>query len=203
MLTAFDKWDWYLPDKELVKKYQKEKHNVTKLCNEDEIGVWGTGCHFPLEKKYFKNNFFNYNFNTLENLIYISWFIQTCKKNNWKLLLHFDSPIFDYYEHELLVKITKLKYSRKLIKDNFLLKQLYDEIKTEIIYEPGLIGFADENKIKWNHKDFKNHPGSLVHYLFSKKYIFPLLDKHFTIKQEIDLNKVNEEQYFWEKSSCD
>jgi hypothetical protein len=202
MLTSFDKWDWYLPDIDSVKIYQNEKHSVTKLCDKDPIGVWGTGSHFPLDKEYYKKKFFNQEFNALENLIYISWFIGICKKNNWNLLLYLDSPIFDYYEFEINnLSYLGTEYDKKIIKNSFLLEKIYDEIKDNIIYSPGLIGFSNIHNLEWKHKKFNGHPGSLVHYLFSQEHIFPYCDNFLDKKFDIDINSVKKDQSLWVKTN--
>lgn len=200
MLTAFDKWDWYLPNNEAVEKYQKEKNKVIRIGNADNLGVWGTGSHFPLEKQYYKENYFNQTFHTLENLIYINWFAQTCKQNNWQFCFLLDSPIFDYYEHEINQAQNVTVQSNRIISSSPLLDNPYQDIKGYFDYLGGIIGFASENSIPWKHTKFGAHPGSMVHYEFSKQHVFPLLDQYFETQRNIDTDQVSIEQKFWEKS---
>jgi len=200
MLTAFDKWDWYLPDHNAVEKYQKEKNKVIQIGDKDTLGVWGTGSHFPLEKQYYKENYFNQTFHTLENLIYINWFVQTCKQNNWKVCLLLDSPIFDYYEHEVNQADNIIAEDNRIIKSSQLLENPFQDIQQYIAYYSGIIGFACENKLPWKHTKFGAHPGSTIHYKFSKQHVFPLLDQYFNTHNEINEKQVEYEQRFWEKS---
>ena len=200
MLTAFDKWDWYLPNKEAVEKYQKEKNKVIRIGNADNLGVWGTGSHFPLEKQYYKENYFNQTFHTRENLIYINWFAQTCKQNNWQFCLLLDSPIFDYYEHEINQAQSVAVKSNRIISSSPLLDNPYRDIKEYFNYLGGIIGFASENNMPWKHTKFGAHPGSMIHYEFSKQHVFPLLDQYFETHRNIDTSQVELEQKFWEKS---
>ena len=200
MLTAFDKWDWYLPNHNAVEKYQQEKNKVIKIGNTDQLGVWGTGSHFPLEKQYYKENYFNQTFHTLENLIYINWFAQTCKQNNWQFRFLLDSPIFDYYEHEVNQAESVLANDNNIIKSSPLLDSPFQDIRQYFDYLNGIIGFACENKMPWKHTKFGAHPGSKIHYRFSEQHVFPLLDKYFEVHNSIDINEVDNEQKFWSKS---
>jgi len=184
MLTSIDKWDWYVADKNVVKRLDKEKHNITRLNANDPNGFWCTGGHFPLDKEYFRQNYYSHDYFAFKNLQLILMFYHVCNKNNWKYLVLYDSPIWSMLESELDANLPIDDSSFKLVNNN-LCKWLFDSTNVcEDVYHPGLIGFLAKNNKPYFSEKYKCHPGPMSHLLFSKEHIFPKLDYLFQQKHD-------------------
>jgi hypothetical protein len=189
-LTNIDKWDWYVPPA-IASTFEKEKHPLIKLSPSDKTGFWSTGSHFPLQKEYYKENYFNQDYFAFKTLQLIQWFQEVCRKQHWDYYILFDSPILSVTESYInkgnLVESDC--FSTELI-NNTLAKTLYDLVDFTNIYLPGIIGFAKLNSLPWYTKKIKGHPGSLVHWQFTKDIIAPILDKILTPVIEFDSFKL-------------
>jgi hypothetical protein len=187
-LTNVDKWDWYVEDNNLTKLLDQEKHSLLRLSPDDTHGFWSTGSHFPKWKKYYKDNYFSLEYFTYRTLQLIMWFQDLCQTQKWEYHIIFDSPILSVTENYLNEgKITTEEcYSTKLV-DNTISKILFDLIDTDNIYLPGIIGYAHLNNHPWFTKKIKGHPGSLVHYHYTKDIICPKLDQILSPIQDLDL----------------
>jgi hypothetical protein len=87
-------------------------------------------------------------------------------------------------------------YSTNLV-NNTLNKTLFDLIDTKNIYLPGIIGYATINSYPWHTKQIKGHPGSLVHYYYTRDIICPILDQ--IIKPMQDLESFKDEATLFQK----
>jgi hypothetical protein len=195
MLTTIDKWDWYIDSPDLLEKFNKEKHTITKLQYDSTGGFWCTGSWFPLEKELYYQNYYNEDYFTLKSLQMLSMFKQVCQQNNWKYHITFDSPIWSMTEKELTQKKT-VEFDKKLIKTQ-LCQWLYNSsCASENVYEPGLIGFLHQINHPWFSKTLGAHPGSLGHLLFTKEHVFPflnnfLLSRHNLVSIEKEIHLMN------------
>lgn len=187
-LTNVDKWDWYVEDNNMARMLAQEKHPLVTLSLDDSHGFWSTGSHFPKWKEYFKDNYFSLEYFTYRTIQLIMWFQDLCQKQKWEYHIIFDSPILSVTESYLNEgKITTEEcYSTKLI-DNTISKILIDLIDTKNIYAPGIIGYAHLNRYPWFTKKIKGHPGSLVHYHYTKDIICPRLDQVLEPIRDLEL----------------
>lgn len=195
-LTTIDKWDWYVDDQDIVQKLLKEKHPLSPITDQHDRGFWSTGSHFPLAKDYFRQNYYSHDYFVWKTLMLLQWFQGICANNNWRYYILFDSPIFAVTENQLnkgLADYEKI--------DDFLQSPLCSAIAglwpLENIYLPGLIGYAKSNDLPWWSDRFKGHPGSLVHYLFTKHIIVPQLQKYF--KSRCDITEFWDEAIKWQE----
>lgn len=184
-LTSIDKWDWYVDQPEIVQKLSEQKHPLISVHKDAAGGFWSTGSHFPLYKEYFRQNYYSHDYFVWKTLLLLQWFRGICAKNDWPYYILFDSPIFAVTEEQL--NQGKAEYTTV---DAFLQSPLSSTIADlwtfEDIYLPGLIGYAKSKNLPWWSDKFKGHPGSLIHYLFSKDIILPALEKHFQSYGDID-----------------
>lgn len=202
MLTNMDKWDWYVPNEDAKYKFIGEKHTITPLNDNDNLGVWATGSWFPLDKEEYKSTFYNQDYHTLENIIMIQWFKTQCEGRGWPYLILFDSPIFEYFEQELNVAShDTLRCGYNKLTSSPIVKPIFDSLDISEIYVPGLIGYAEENHLPWRSEKIKAHPGSLVHYLYAVEHVFPKLDKFFDVKVDNQLENAKVMQKLWNKTS--
>lgn len=192
MLTTVDKWDWYIQDKNVLQKLQKEKHIPIQLHKHDQGGMWCTGSWFPNQKEYYLKNYYSLDYQVIKTCMLIHYISSYCKASNIPLLILYDSPIFQYTEQELNSKPT-YKSSKTLINDTT--QPFFDLVKLNQF--PSLIYFCMENKIPWFHSLYKWHPGSLAHYKFSYKYIFPCLDQYFDIINNDQLHIAKKMNELW------
>ena len=186
-LTNVDKWDWYVEDSELIKTINQEKHPIVNFDNYQDYGFWSTGSHFPKWKEYYKENYFSLNYFTYRTLQLIQWFQLLCQQHQWQYYIIFDSPIFSVTENYLNNGILSNEecYSTKLV-DNTLSTIVFDLLDTTQIYLPGIIGYAQMNNYPWYNQKGKGHPGSLIHYYYTKDIICPVLDQILIPKQDFE-----------------
>jgi hypothetical protein len=186
-LTNIDKWDWYVENTNLVTKLIQEKHSLIKLSPDDDHGFWSTGSHFPKWKEYYKNNYFSLEHSTYQTLQLIQWFQLLCQQQHWKYYIIFDSPIFSVTESYLNTGNLTVDecYTTGLV-NNTLTSSLFDLVDFNNIYMPGIIGYAKINSYPWYTKKVKGHPGSLIHYQFTKDIICPALDQIIEPFQSLD-----------------
>lgn len=177
-LTSVDKWDWFVEQQELVNKFINEKHPLLRLQPNDTAGFWSTGSHFPSWKQHWREHYFSLSYQMYHTLQLLNWFQLTCDQQGWDKYVIFDSPILAVTEEEL--NQGKLERSQcfetKLVK-NSLCKVIFDLIDLDRVYQPGLIGYAKLNSHPWLTVLAKSHPGSLVHWLFARDIICPILDQ--------------------------
>lgn len=187
-LTNVDKWDWYVEDNRLTKLLTQEKHSLLTLSPSDSYGFWSTGSHFPKWKEYYKNNYFSLEYFTYRTMQLIMWFQQLCQQQKWQYYIIFDSPILSVTENYLNngTLTTEECYSTNLL-NNTLSKILVDLVDISNIYLPGIIGYAHLNMYPWFTEKIKGHPGSLVHYYYTKDIICPSLDRILEPKQDLSL----------------
>ena len=197
MLTSMDKWDWYMPNQEAYEKFKNEKHPITPLNDKDHLGVWATGSWFPLIKEEYLQKFYNQDYNTLENLIFVQWFVNQCVNNNWPYIILFDSPIYDHYEQEVN-NLDTLELNTDRVVKNSIVEPVYKNLEIENLYRHGLIGYAQENGLPWKGHQYNPHPGSLIHYKFSCEHIFPILDDMFPVILEDDHSHATKMQKLWD-----
>jgi hypothetical protein len=180
-LTNVDKWDWYVDNPKLITKINQEKHPITRLSNSDANGFWSTGSHFPLWKEYYKNNYYSIEYQTYKTLQQLQWFQMLCNKQQWQYLVLFDSPILSVTEQQLNIgQLTIDECLAMTLVNNSLSQSIFESTMFDNIYLPGLIGYACQNNLLWHTDKFKGHPGSLVHYYFTKDIISTDLDKILT-----------------------
>jgi len=74
--------------------------------------------------------------------------------------------------------------STKLV-NNTISNVLFNLIDIKNIYLPGIIGYAVLHSYQWYNDKFKGHPGSLVHYNFTKDVVCPVLDQMVEPVQEL------------------
>ena len=185
-LTSIDKWDWYVESDDKVIVLKKEKHSIVHIDKQDPHGFWCTGSHFPLWKEIYLQNFYSNKYQAYDTLMSMQWFQMLCEKNKWKFFILFESPDFSVQESQLnkgLLSITEC-FETKLIQN-----KLCETIQIDLseIYLPGLTGFACINGLPWFSKTYKSHPGSLVHFEFTKKIILPKLDQTFARVLNVDV----------------
>ena len=184
-LTSIDKWDWYVENPSIVNSLEKEKHPILFLDAKDAYGFWCTGSHFPLWKEHYKENYFGLTYQAFETLMMLQWFQGLCKSKNWSYQILFESPILSVTESQL--------NSGKLSKDDCTSKKVIENVLCDTvpidfdgIYLPGLIGYACLEDLSWFHDRYKSHPGSYVHYLFTKHVLSKSFDNFFTRQKEIE-----------------
>lgn len=183
MLTSVDKWDWYVDDPNLILKFEKEKHTITRLSKSAPGGFWSTGSWFPLDKEDFKKKYYSQDYFVLRSLQLIATFKSICQQQNWQYCIMFDSPVWSMTEQEL-IKNTPIRNDHALIKTE-LCEWLYQSAQiNQDIYEPGLIGFLDHESIPWFSNKFGPHPSPKAHLLFAKTYLYRRLD--LVLKQRRD-----------------
>lgn len=195
-LTNVDKWDWYVENTELAQSMLQEKHSLIKLSADDSNGFWSTGSHFPKWKEYYKHNYFSLEYFTYKTLQLIQWFQLLCQQEKWEYYIIFDSPILSVTESYLNtgnLTIDKC-YSTDLI-NNTLSNTLFDLLDTKNIYFPGIIGYAKINSYPWYTEKIKGHPGSIIHYNYTKDIICPILDQIIEPVQNLDLFQKEAEQF--------
>lgn len=174
MLTNIDKWDWYVDDLELLKKFNKEKHSITSI-NDSIGGFWCTGSWFPLEKKLFEENYYSEDYFTLRSIQAISMFCYICKSQGWKYHIIADSPIWSVTEQNLC-QGGNINLDSRLIKTNLCQWAYESSNLANEIFQPSLIEFLYQNSLPWFHKKYRGHPGPDAHYKYTKKFIYPMLD---------------------------
>lgn len=183
-LTSIDKWDWHVENQSTVELLRKEKHPILFLDPTDTHGFWCTGSHFPLWKEYYKENYFSLTYQSFETLMMLQWFQLLCKEKNWKYQILFESPILSVTESQLNSGTLSKEDcdSKKLIENT-----LCDIVPVDLddVYLPGIIGYACLENLQWFHDRYKSHPGSYVHYLFTKNVIAKSFDKFFSRQKEI------------------
>jgi hypothetical protein len=188
MLTSIDKWDWYIDNSVLLEKFNREKHGITKLSKNSPGGFWCTGSWFPLDKELFKEKYYNEDYFTLRSLQLISMFRQICTEQHWDYHIMFDSPIWAMTEQELN-QGTYINLQPRLIKTD-LCQWIYQTSNTcNNILESGLIGFLHQKSLPWFSQKYKAHPGPLSHLIFSKEYLYPILDR--SLKQQKDDQQID------------
>lgn len=196
MLTNFDKWDWYVDDIDLANKINRnEKHPVRDLQgNISYKGYWSTGSWFPTYKETYHQNYYSDHYfikNSLKNLYVLQKFFSDA---DVKHLILFDSPIFECAEQVLntgkLVKCTMFQQDEEL-------KQWSSMIDWREIYQPGLIGFCEENGLDWYNTRYKGHPPSSSHFYFAEKHIFPCLDNILPIVENDQSWKLSKMDRLW------
>lgn len=195
-LTQIDKWDWYVEDQTTVSILNNEKHPISKLNKTDDFGFWSTGSHFPLMKEYFQENYFGLNYFAFKTLLMLSWFEMVCKKQNWQYLVLFDSPILSVTEKQLNTgELSKQECFQTKLIENPLCATAKESVNLDNIYLPGMMGLACLNDIPWFSKRHKNHPGSYVHYIFTKNIIVPRL----AMTPQLDIESLESEALIFQK----
>lgn len=177
MFTSVDKWDWYVQDKQTLLELQNEKHPPLKIHNRDERGFWCTGSWFPLQKQYYKENYYSLDYQIIKTCMTIHHTKSYLTSRNIPHIILYDSPIFEYTEQEINTK-PSINERKSIVTETT--KPFIDLIKD---YDRGLIGYCAEHNFEWFHPVYKGHPGSLAHYQYSCSNIFPELDKYFKVKQ--------------------
>lgn len=197
-LTSIDKWDWYVQDPEIMKKIQQEKHPGVLIQADDQAGYWCTGSHFPLWKEYYRQHYFSIDHQAFKTLQLIQWFSMLCESKQWGYQIIFESPVLSVTEQQLNTGVL-LKDECTQIKliDNSLCRSISNVNNYNNIYLPGLIGYACLNDLPWFHSKFKSHPGSLVHYYYTRDIIYPIFDHLFGPAQNVDL--IEEEATVFQK----
>lgn len=177
-LTNVDKWDWYIENSDLARSIIHEKHPLQKLESSDGGGFWCTGSHFPTHKQYFQEHYFSLQYQMYRSLQLIHWFQSLCNQRGWQYHLLFDSPILSVTEKQLNTgQLSKQDCLDQNLIDNSLCQQIVDYLDLSEIYCPGLIGYAELNELAWYNQHAKGHPGSLIHYYFTRDIIVPYLDR--------------------------
>jgi len=192
-LTNIDKWDWYVEDQNLLQQMQNEKHCINKFGGG---GFWSTGSHWPKWKEHFRQNYYSQQYFTYRTVQLIHWFQLLCKSQNWQYYIIFDSPIFSVTEHQLNTgNISLEQCTAQTLLDNKLVESVARWVDTTDIYLPGIIGFAKLNNYQWFTPAIKGHPGSYVHYEFTKNIVAPVLDNILEPKISFDDFKVEAETF--------
>lgn len=186
MLSTIDKWDCYVDHPELVKRYDQEKHNITRLTPDAPGGFWCTGSWFPLEKELYQKNFYSQDYFVFRSLQLIHMFVGICQQQGWQYNIFYDSPIWNTTEQQLNHGIAEN------VKDNSLISTQLNHWLYDLLHQtakqstPGLIGYLVENNLPWFSKKYGPHPGPWAHYCFSRAHIFPVLDTHYEIVKQQD-----------------
>lgn len=177
-LTNVDKWDWYVDRPNLVAELSREKHPLTRIDDSHLSGFWSTGSHFPHHKQHYYQNYFSLSYQMYHTLQLIHWLQLFCQQKGWKYHIVFDSPILSVTEQQLnLGQLDLLECNSNRLVQNPLCQLVFDMIDLSNIYCPGLIGFALCNNYPWFSPRAKGHPGSLVHYHFTRQILEPILDQ--------------------------
>lgn len=184
-LTALDKWDWYVTDQDLCQQLKNEKHPLLEIEPGSNHGFWSTGSHFPSFKEYYRDHYFNLEYQAYETVLTLQWFEMLCQKQGWQYHVILDGPIFSVPESQL---IQGLLEKDQCYKTNLLNNTLCDILRFnhDHLYLPGLMGYACLNDLDWYTPRFGAHPGSLVHYLFFQDTIIPVLNTHVQ-RKNVDL----------------
>jgi hypothetical protein len=186
MLTNIDKWDWYVEDQNLVETINRnEKHPVRTINgNVGASGYWSTGSWFPTHKAHYKNYYYSKEYfiaKTLKNIFVLQKFLKEQQIPN---IVLFDSPILKCTEQTICTGkiVNEIELSE--------LSSIWHElIDWSNIYQPGLIGFCQENNLDWYCDKYKSHPPSKSHWEFAKSQIFPVLDDLLLIKNDTEPTK--------------
>lgn len=194
-LTNVDKWDWYVEDKNLLEQMQNEKHTVNLFGNG---GFWSTGSHWPKWKEHYRDNYYSLEYFTYRTVQLIHWFQLLCKSMDWEYYIIFDSPVFSVTEQQLNTGvISKDQCGSQCLLNNKLVSTVAQWIDTSSIYLPGIIGYAKLNNHSWYTPSIKGHPGSYVHFEFTKNIIAPTLDN--TLEPVMDFADFEEEAKTFQK----
>lgn len=186
MLTGIDKWDWFVGNHEVASRLDREKHNLVKLDPNARKGFWSTGSHFPLDKEYYRQHYYDQDYFAFKNMQMINMFKQVCSINDWKYHIFYDSPIWSMTETEINQRMPIDSDSFKLV-ENDLCKWLFDSSEIcKDIYYPGLIGYLSSNNMPYHSNKYGPHPGPVAHLAFSKSHVFPVVDRHLSIKDNMD-----------------
>jgi hypothetical protein len=197
-LTNVDKWDWYVEDPGLIDAINQEKHPIVNLHDDQNQGFWSTGSHFPKWKNYYKENYFSLTYFTYRTLQLIQWFQLLCRQQKWQYYIIFDSPIFSVTENYLNNgSLTDDECNSMQLVDTTLSKTVFDLLDTTDIYLPGIIGYAQLNDYPWYSQKGKGHPGSLIHYYYTRDIVCPILDQILTPIQ--DFEKFKDEAVVFQK----
>ena len=179
-LTNIDKWDWYVEAPDLLREIDSERHKLIAVDQGSGSGYWSTGSHFPLWKQYFGDLYLSLQHQMFHTLQFLHWFQMFCGQQGWQYYILFDSPILSVTEKQL--NTGKLDFASchahaRDLTDNALCSLIFDNIDWSSIYIPGLIGYARLTGYQWYAERIKGHPGSLVHYHFTKDIVVPHLDQ--------------------------
>ena len=191
-LTSVDKWDWHIENPKLINKINQEKHPIISLDANESHGFWSTGSHFPLWKQHYGEHYFGLEYNMFHTLLLIQWFQMLCDQQGWQYYILLDSPIFSVTEQQLNSgNLSDSECWAQTLTQNTLCQTIANTINLSNIYTPGLIGYAQLNRLPWYSNRFKGHPGSLTHYRFVKDIVAPVLD--MTLAPKVDFTVFEQE----------
>ena len=71
---------------------------------------------------------------------------------------------------------TNINLDMKLVKTDLCRWAFQASNISDKIFNPGLIGFLNQNSLPWFSKKFGPHPGPKSHLEFTKKIVYPVLD---------------------------
>lgn len=185
MLTSIDKWDWYVGQGDVAQRLDREKHNLIKLDPNAVEGFWSTGSHFPVDKTYFKQHYYNQDYFVFKTIQLINMFKQICNVKGWQYHILYDAPIWSMTEAEINQKKPIIDDSFDLVK-NTLCSWLFDSSDLcKDVFCPGLIGYLHRVGLPYHSATYGPHPGPVAHVEFCKQHVFPVIDSRLSIKTDV------------------
>lgn len=193
-LTSVDKWDWYIENQNVIAELSEEKHPVILLDPLDKCGFWSTGSHFPLGKDYYKENYLSLQYHAFETAMMLQWFQLVCQHKKWRYRVLLESPVMSVTESQLNTgRLSAQDCHATTLMQNSLCNIV--DLDLDNIYLPGLIGYACLNDLPWFHDLYKAHPGSLVHFYFTRDILAPQLDVFFSRQCDINSLQMQAEKF--------
>ena len=185
MFTMVDKFDQYVDAKQ-AQELSKEKHSPitleSKYCKDSESGFWGTGCHFPLVKKIYKENFYNLDWFVTDTIFNIYLLKQVCDQYDLDFFPVYDSDIWSWTESDY----NQIAQGQYCAKHDLLSGELARKFKSllpesPIAYKNSLLEFARQNHMRIYNSLHNLHPPSNVHWAWTQSHVLPCLESKYFI----------------------
>lgn len=203
MFTMVDKFDQYV-DVNQAQELSKEKHPPITLesnyCKPFESGFWSTGCHFPLVKQVYKENFYNLDWFTTDTIFNIFALQQVCNQYNLDFFPVFDGDIWNWTDEDY----DKIAVGQNLPGRNLLNGNLAQKFKSLLPESPipltnSLLEYARKNNMPIYTPLHNVHPPSDVHWAWTQSHVLPCLENKYAIHKisESYVNKIEKFVQEW------
>lgn len=191
MFTNFDKFDWYVENARFS-SLEKEKH-VPKPISEHS-GFWCTGSHFPLDKRVYRELFYTHDYFCAKTIQQILLLQRICDQTATKLVMLFDSPIWQLTEQDINQLTPDTLYLIDSFKRDYLSLPLSGSWCTCLdpelreIQHTNFLGFCWANSLQWYNSSVKTHPPSSSHWQFYQQVVRPMINQYVKTNT-VDLNE--------------
>lgn len=181
MFTGLDKFDMFLPESK-THKYLDQKHppiNLKGQYAKSGPSFWCTGSHWPMEKKLYRDNFFDPVMAAIDTMMIFNSLSQVCQNKKVDLWPFFDSYIWNILEQDLnaFVEGTALP-DRNFLADP-LTQNFSAMLDNQFLQFVPLINWAIEHDLPYYNDIHKMHPPSKVHLSWIKENIVPALASRY------------------------